>query len=107
MIPQMITIEKAAIKHNGLVHTGWRHHLIGHQMILEGACKRPLPGGDAEGFVTSDGRFVGRVEARQIALKAGQGDLPDNNDEIFSYDELFSEQLWEIDGTPRISAVNR
>jgi hypothetical protein len=92
---RVTTIEKAAIQHNGRVYTGRRHCLIGQQMLREGACRRPYPGGDAQGFITSDGRFVGRLEARQIALKAGQGRLPANKD------ELFSEDLWEVDGTPK------
>ena len=42
-----------------------------------------------QGFTTSDGRFVDRVEARRIAVDAGQL-LPNAR----SHDELFSEDVW-------------
>jgi hypothetical protein len=90
----MVTIEKAAIQYEGIVYVGWRHHLIGHQMLVDCVCPRPFPGGKAQGFVTSEGKFVSREEARQIAEKAHQGHLRPG------YDELYSEDLWNMDGTP-------
>lgn len=91
----MITIEKAAIIYQGQVYVGWRHCQIGHQMLVDGVCPRPYPGGKAQGFVTSEGKFVGREEARQIAEKALQGQLPKGKA------RLFSEDLWLPDGTPK------
>lgn len=91
----MITIEKAAIIHDGKVFTGWRHDRIGLAMLKAKACKRPYPGGPAQGFVTSEGKFVDREEARKIAEAAGQGNLPPR------YIELYSEDLWNPEGVPR------
>lgn len=91
----MILIEKAAIIYKGKVYTGWRHCQIGHDMLKAGACPRPYPGGPNQGFVTSEGKFVDRREARQIAEKARQGHLPNGKK------DLFSEDLWEPDGTPK------
>lgn len=45
-------------------------------------------GPDSEGFLTSEGRFVGRLEAADIAVKAGQTDAPKWPP------RLFSEDLW-------------
>jgi len=91
----MITIEKAAIIYNGKVYTGWRHELIGHQMLADGVCPKPFPGGKAQGFITSDGEFVSREDAYRIALQAGQGQLSKGKA------RLFSEDLWLPDGTPK------
>ena len=90
----MITIEKAAIQYQEKVYTGWRHAQIGQDMLKAGVCKRPYPGGPAQGFVTSEGKFVDREEARKIAEAAGQGQLP------LRRLELFSEDLWTSKGIP-------
>lgn len=42
------------------------------------------------GFVTNTGRYVGRKEAREIALAAGQI----KDDETYQPDTLFSEDVW-------------
>ncbi len=42
-----------------------------------------------QGFLTSHGRFVNRVQARQIAWVAGQEPKTTGNDR-----DLFSEDLW-------------
>ena len=42
-----------------------------------------------QGFLTSEGRFVNRVQARQIAYMAGQEPKSTDGDK-----ELFSEDLW-------------
>lgn len=94
----METIVKAAIKYsNGIDHiyTGWRHCYIGITMVETGACPRPYPGGDAQGFITNVGRFVGRVEALAIAKAAGQTILKHGNPDV-----LYSEDLWNVDGSP-------
>lgn len=50
-----------------------------------------------QGFLTSDGRFVGRREAREIADAAGQimeSEFVDGIPRKRSHPELFSEDLW-------------
>ncbi|RUM98980.1 hypothetical protein EET67_04890 [Pseudaminobacter arsenicus] len=42
-----------------------------------------------QGFLTSEGRFVNRVQARQIAFVAGQEPKTTGNER-----DLFSEDLW-------------
>lgn len=42
-----------------------------------------------QGFLTSEGRFVNRVQARQIAHLAGQDPRTTGN-----HRDLFSEDLW-------------
>lgn len=88
------TITKAAILYNGSIYTGWRHALIGHDMLAKGICKRPFPGGPAQGFITDKGEFVSRKEALEIAKKSGQ--IPEDH----KYPELFSEDMWDINGKP-------
>jgi hypothetical protein len=46
-------------------------------------------GPDTQGFLTSTGRFVGRIEARDLARQAGQL-LPETK----PHSELFSEDVW-------------
>jgi len=68
-------IDRAAIIHNDKIYTGdgkSRHGEIGIKMIKDGACKRPYPGGNAQGFVTEDGKFVDRETALMMAIRAGQ-----------------------------------
>ena len=64
-------------------------------MIVDGVRKLPFPGGDAQGFITSDGFFVGREEAFQIAQEANQGNLHPENEA-----KLYSEDLWDKEGNP-------
>lgn len=87
----MITIAKAAILYEGKVYTGWRHFQIGQEMIRAGVCRAPFPSGKAQGFVTNEGRFVSRQEARRIAKKAGHGNF-------MRPTMLFSEDLWDMNG---------
>ena len=84
-----LKIVAAAIKQNGVIYTGQRHHLIIRD-IVHMAKIRPVTG--EQGFVASDGLFYNRVKSRKIAVKANQivDPLPHNPD------ELFSEELWEI-----------
>lgn len=63
-----------------------RHHDCLRAIHEDG--NRPSSCVDAQGFMTSTGRFVDRVEAGQIAITAGQIEAlkwPPN---------LFSEDLW-------------
>lgn len=61
-----------------------RHPDIIHHLARSGF-KTPIAG--AQGFITSTGRFVGRVEAKKIAIEAGQ--LVESE-----YPQLYSEDLW-------------
>ncbi len=49
------------------------------------------PGVGVQGFLTSEGRFVNRIQARQIAHIAGQNPTYSGNPQS---PELFSEDLW-------------
>lgn len=60
-----------------------RHHHILHAMPEMGRS----PSRSMQGFLTSTGRFVGRRQARVIAIRAGQV-------EPNGIAELFSEDLW-------------
>jgi hypothetical protein len=55
----MVKVKTAAVKHpSGKVSTGPKHKMIS--------------GHGKEGFVLSDGKFVGRVAAGRVAKRAGQ-----------------------------------
>jgi hypothetical protein len=65
------------------------HHLIHAGYVVKGN-KTVLP--QEQGFLTSTGRFVDRLEAMQIALRSRQrfrGPLALGN-----YKKLYSEHLW-------------
>ncbi len=79
----MITITEAAIRQDGKVITGKRHDLVIKEMILKYGFDKIV---GEQGFVTSDGRFVDREEAANIAFVAGQ--IPEKKD------CLFSEDIW-------------
>jgi hypothetical protein len=85
-------IVAAAIQINGVTISlpmPARHHTVMHSMSMALIPDERLSAA-TQGFLTSDGRFVNRVLARDIAFRAGQqpgrtgGDSP----------ELFSEDLW-------------
>ncbi len=80
-----LRIVAAANKHGDCIFTGVHHHLILWQM----ACCGVKIGG-IQGFMSSDGKFVDREEARKIAQAAGQIVNPLSH----SPKELFSEELW-------------
>ena len=86
----METIASAAIMHNG--QPAWlpapaRHHHVMFYIL----CHNPdaILGPEAQGFITSDGRFVGRKEAAHIAKASGQ-----ITETKFQPDYLFSEDVW-------------
>jgi hypothetical protein len=88
------TIVSAAIKYGdliGSVPAPGRHH----DVIRAWADRARLVtrGKDEQGFTTSTGRFVGREEAMQIAVAAGQVD-PKNRKIDTGSPDLFSEDLW-------------
>lgn len=88
LIARTETIIAAAILYKGLIVTlppPARHHTILHPL---GDIVGEVIGPDEQGFLTSRGRFVGRIEARDIAVQI-MGVKPKNRS---SY--LFSEDLW-------------
>jgi len=84
----METIIMAAIKTSdeniATVLKPGRHCDIIHHLAKNGF-KTPITG--AQGFISSTGRFVGRVDAKAIAIASGQ--LVDSE-----YPQLYSEDLW-------------
>lgn len=83
-------IKCAAILYAGKAYEGPAHCNIGHQMLNDGVCRPPYPGGATQGFVLlGEGWFVSRREALQIALAAGQV-LPGKHQHP---SQLFSEDL--------------
>lgn len=61
-----------------------------HAHVLASASGMLGPFQETQGFLTSEGRFVDRVEARFIAYRAGQNPGKSGGDSM----ELFSEDLW-------------
>ncbi len=64
-----------------------RHHNV-LRAIDEAGLDAIAPGPSAQGFLTSEGRFVDRQTAVQLAIKAGQIEKPKWPP------DLFSEDLW-------------
>ncbi len=66
-----------------------RHHSVIHAMVATGRVSTANPLACDSGFITSQGRYVGRKEAMQIAECAGQ---------VLRYTgpkhTLFSEDMW-------------
>ncbi|MEO5366974.1 MAG: hypothetical protein H7831_11640 [Magnetococcus sp. WYHC-3] len=82
------TIEKAAILLDGVIHTiekPARHFSIIQKLVGKGY-EKPIQGN--QGFVTSEGRFVDRVEGAKIAVKSGQ------IKKLKWPPKLYSEDLW-------------
>ena len=71
----MLTVEKAAIKiaDNRVftVERPGRHCNVIWLIVGSGVAKR-VEGMEEQGFILSDGRFVGREEAARVAFAAGQ-----------------------------------
>lgn len=66
-----------------------RHHTVLHSMSKQlGLDAMELGHPDAQGFLTSEGRYVGRIEGAEIAIKAGQ--IKNLNCPPY----LYSEDLW-------------
>jgi len=63
-----------------------RHHTIMH--ALDAQMIDPMVYPDDQGFLTSEGAFVGRRDAARIAVAAGQVAAPKWGP------DLFSEDLW-------------
>lgn len=81
-------ISSAAILFNNKIYTGISHCEIGCKMVRDKVCER-YPSGDAQGFITDDGKFVSRWQALRIAIRAGQVEMG----KTVNKNELFSEDL--------------
>ena len=62
-----------------------RHHNV---IALMAECGEKTPISGEQGFLLDNGEFIGRVEARELALKTGQCKNPRHQT------LLFSEDLW-------------
>lgn len=88
-----VTIVAAAVFHGSVISLPRpaRHHTILQSMdIVMGIDTTTVPP-SAQGFLTSEGKFVNRIEAFYVAWKADQIMKTDNPKQG---PELFSEDLW-------------
>jgi len=86
----MPKIVSAAVQYQGVTFSlprPARHHDIVHAMHAMGL---PKESRREQGFLTSEGRFVDRSEARKIALAEGQV----TQDKLHHKVHLFTEDLW-------------
>lgn len=86
------TIVAAALKVDNFIVSApppARHHTLLHALHNTYGKHGPLIKATDQGFVTSAGRYVGRDEAAQMAVAAGQIIKPK-----FRPNTLFSEDLW-------------
>tara|TARA_R110000772_G_scaffold249530_2_gene363938 strand:+ start:72604 stop:72876 length:273 start_codon:yes stop_codon:yes gene_type:complete len=88
-----IRIKAAAIKHDGKIYSlpqPNRHADVAELIYKE---VKPCNIKDiVEGYLTSEDQFVDRVEAKRVAVKAGQQtNLRGHN---FDYRELYSVDIW-------------
>lgn len=86
------TIVAAALKVNNLTVSApppARHHTLLHAIHNTYGQRGPMIKATDQGFLTSEGRFVGREEAAKLAVAAGQILKPK-----FQPNDLFSEDLW-------------
>ena len=81
----MITIESSAIRQNGKLYIGRRHHNCFHQMRL----LKVTHIGSEQGFITNKDKFVNRKQAARIALRSKQ------IKKLNWPPLLYSEDLWE------------
>ena len=76
-------IKSAAIMKDGILWMGKRHDLI-IAAIVEATGKKV--GSRGQGFVTDDGRFVSREEAKRIAVACNQIKRKRSGDKLYSED---------------------
>lgn len=87
--PDLGYIVAAAIKQGSMVCSvpkPGRHHDVIREMAKSGI---PIPITGEQGFLTSEGIFVNRYQAKDIARMAGQILAKHGN-----LDQLFSEDVW-------------
>ena len=86
-------IVASAIKHDGIVYTGDRHHTIIEYMVNGLKLKPPIPNHE-QGFIDNHNNFMGRFESLVHAVACGQIKVkPDGNFDIIG-GVLTSEDLW-------------
>ena len=68
----MKIIDQAAIFNNGIIYKGKRHKDI----VMDAPKYLNIRKGGVEGFVTTQGHFVNRKEAADLAYQFGQSDEP-------------------------------
>jgi len=98
--PKLETIATAAVRADGVVHTvprPGRHHTILNSLPNDVGRRAERD----QGFVTSTGRFVDRIEGAAIALAAGQiigrdrdGTRTGPSERLNWPPNLFSEDMW-------------
>lgn len=76
----------SAVLKDGIIYAGLRHNNCIHHITERGKHYKPS---DPQGFLTTTGRFVDRIEGLAIATAAGQLIRKTNPQDI-----LFSEDLW-------------
>jgi hypothetical protein len=88
------TVETAAVSVKGVVYTLPRpaRHCDVMRHIWETVSKDIFVGPDAQGFVTSRGRFVNRRKALRVVKAAGQPQI--DHPALNVGNQLFSEDLW-------------
>lgn len=87
------TIVGAALKFDKLTISGPRRHADLFREVGSRFGKywlHEMSDPECQGFLTSEGRFVGRTEAAEIALRAGQV----QTQTLIQPPHLFSEDLW-------------
>ncbi len=84
---------KAAVWSRGVVYLGWRHSQVFQRLIDLKEPSRFWEDPSNHGFVDQHGLYYTRHQAANLAHHNGQ---TKGNREM-----LFSEDLWELDGTPR------
>lgn len=91
-------IVAAAIKECGVICSMSRPARHGDVIRMMATAGFPIPINGRQGFLTSDGLFVGREDARKIAHEAGQIIAriigSDGVPYKFEHRELFSEDVW-------------
>ena len=80
-------ITQSAIKLNGSVYVGKRHHNIIFDLSKSGI----KPHGGIQGFVTDKGEFLNRTEAKTHFIECGQKPI---KGDFHHQTELFSEDLY-------------
>lgn len=86
-------IVRAAVWAKGIVYLGWRHSEVFLHLIAEKIPSHFWQDPSNHGFVDQYNLYYTRQQAADVAFKAKQTKQ--------NRGQLFSEDLWELDGTPR------
>lgn len=85
-------IVAAALKRGTLIFSApppARHHTLLHEVDRLFGSSHDVFGPDEQGFITDNGQFYSRADAKMIAIDAGQ-----LNNTTFGGKDLYSEDLW-------------